>query len=66
MRIIINITEGKDDSGKKAVVVRTGYYMNGKDCLRVQNTGTEIYNLIVEGFGNGFEGGVIKHEGERK
>lgn len=66
MRIIINITEGKDDKGKKAIRVRTGYTFNSDDCLRVQNCGVEIYECIKDGFGGGFTGGVIEHEGERK
>lgn len=66
MRIIINIEEGKDANNRRAVRVRTGYYFNGSDCLRIKNCGIEIYDVIKEGFGRGFEGGVIIHEGERK
>ena len=66
MRIIINIDEGKDERGKKAIRLRSNYYFNGKDGLRVRNCGVEIYDAIKEGFGSGFVGGEIIHEGERK
>ena len=68
MRIIINIDEAKDPDrpGKKTVRVRTGYYFNSDDELRIQNCGVEIYNILKEGFGRGFEGGLIIHEGEKK
>lgn len=66
MRIIINIDEGKDANSRRAVRVRTSYYFNGGDCLRIRNCGIEIYDVIKEGFGRGFEGGVIIHEGKRK
>ena len=66
MRININIGEGKDANGRRAVCVRTNYYFSGGDGLRVRNCGVEIYNLLKEGFGRGFEGGVVVHEGERK
>ena len=68
MRIIINIDDVKDPElpGKKTVHVRTGYYFSSGDELRIQNCGVEIYNIIKEGFGRGFEGGLIIHEGERK
>ena len=68
MRIIINIDEVKDPDriGKKTVRVRTGYYFNDGDKLRIQNCGVEIYNILKEGFGCGFEGGLMIHEGERK
>ena len=67
MRIIINIDAAKDPNrpGKKAVRVRTGYYLNSGDDLRIQNCGVEIYAALKEGFGRGFEGGEIIHEGER-
>ena len=66
MRIIINIDEGKDERGKKAIRLRSGYYFNGKDGLRVRNCGVEIYDAIKEGFGRGCEGGLVIHEGEQK
>ena len=68
MRIIINIDAVKDPRriGMKAVRVRTGYTFSGGDELRIQNCGVEIYNIIKEGFGLGFEGGLVIHEGERK
>ena len=68
MRIIINIDAVNDPEryGKKAVRVRTGYTFNSNDKLAVQNCGVEIYNIIKDGFGRGFEGGLIIHEGERK
>lgn len=66
MRIIINVEEAKDAKGKKTVRVRTGYTFNAADCLRIQNCGVEIYKIIVDGFGRGFEGGVMVHEGEWK
>ena len=68
MRIIINIDEVKDPDrpGKRTIRVRANYYFNDGDKLRVQNCGVEIYNIIKEGFGRGFEGGIIIHEGEKK
>lgn len=66
MRIIINIDEGRDENNRRAVRVRTGYYFSGGDKLRIKNCGVEIYGIIKEGFGRGFEGGVVIHEGERK
>ena len=68
MRININIDEVKDPDrpGKRTIRVRTGYYFSDGDKLRVQNCGVEIYNIIKEGFGRGFEGGVIIHDGEKK
>ena len=68
MRIIINIDAVKapDRIGKKIVRVRTGYYFSNGDKLRIQNCGVEIYNILKEGFGRGFEGGLIIHEGEKK
>ena len=32
----------------------------------MQNCGVEIYNIIVDGFGKGFTGGEIIHEGLKK
>ena len=68
MRIIINIDAVKDPErpGKKAVRVRAGYYFSSGDELRIQNCGVEIYNILKEVFGRGFDGGLIIHEGERK
>lgn len=68
MRIIINIDAVKDPDRicKKTVRVRTGYYFSSGDELRIQNCGVEIYNILKEGFGRGFEGGLIIHEGEKK
>lgn len=66
MRIIININEAKDAKGKRNIRVRTGYYFNGDDKIRVKNCGVEIYGIIKDGFGKGFEGGTIIHEGEKK
>ena len=66
MRIIINIDEARDEKNQRTIRVRTGYYFSGKDKLRVQNCGVEIYNILKEGFGRGFEGGLIIHEGEKK
>ena len=68
MRIIINIDAVKDPDriGKKTVRVRTGYYFSSGGKLRIQNCGVEIYNILKEGFGRGFEGGLIIHEGEKK
>ena len=31
-----------------------------------EENGVEIYDVIKEGFGRGFEGGLVIHEGERK
>ena len=68
MRILINIDEAKDPDrpGKKTVRVRTGYQISSGDELRIMNCGVEIYDVIKEGFGSGFEGGLVIHEGERK
>ena len=66
MRIIINVDEGKDDKGKKAIRLRSSYYFKVKDGLRVRNCGVEIYECLKEGINGGFEGGVIIHEGEKK
>ena len=68
MRIIINIDAVKDPErhGKNTIRVRTGYYFSNGDKLRVQNCGVEIYNILKDGFGRGFEGGIIIHEGEKK
>lgn len=66
MRIIVDVREGRDASGKRAVTVTTHYYSSEKDCVRVHNCGVEIYEYIKEAFGNGFVGGVIVHEGERR
>ena len=65
MRIIINIDEAKDAKGKRNIRVRTGYHFNTEDKVRVMNCGVEIYDIIKDGFGKGFEGGIIIHEGER-
>lgn len=68
MRIIIDIDAVKDPDRicKKTVRVRTCYYFSSGDELRIQNCGVEIYNILKEGFGRGFEGGLIIHEGEKK
>ena len=68
MRIIINIEAVKDPNrhGRKTVRVRTGYQISSGDEIRVQNCGVEIYNVLKEGFGRGFDGGLVIHEGERK
>ena len=67
MRIIINIDEVKDPDrpGKRKIRVRTGFYFSDGDKLRVKNCGVEIYGTLKEGFGRGFEGGLVIHEGER-
>lgn len=66
MRIIINIDECRDDKGQRAIRVRTGYSFNSGDKIRVMNCGVELYNIIKDGFGSGFQGGVVIHEGERR
>ena len=66
MRIIIDIREGTDAKGKRAVCVKTGWYSSGKDCARVRNCGVEIYNALKDGFTDGFIGGHVVHDGERK
>jgi hypothetical protein len=67
MRIIINIDAVKDPNkrGRKIVRCRTGYYFNSGDEIYVRNCGVEIYDTLKEGFGRGFEGGLVIHEGER-
>jgi hypothetical protein len=67
MRIIINIDDVKDPDrpGRKTVRVRTGYQFSSDDPIRIMNCGVEIYDVIKEGFGSGFEGGLVIHEGER-
>lgn len=65
MRIIIDLDQVRRE-GKKMVRFRTKFYRNGGEPLYVQNCGVEIYNILKEGFGRGFEGGLVIHEGERK
>ena len=68
MRIIINLDTVRDTAhpSRKTIRVRTNYYFSDGDELRVKNCGVEIYNIIKDGFGRGFEGGLIIHEGEKK
>ena len=66
MRIIIDIDEVRDREKGRSVRVRTHWYGNSKDCVRVQNCGMEIYNAIKEGFDQRTTGGVVVHEGERR
>ena len=68
MRIFINIDAVKDPAKpeKQAIRVRTGYTFNSDDQVRIMNCGKEIYDLIKDGFGRGFQGGIIIHEGQRK
>ena len=66
MRIIIDIDQARDSHGKRAVRARTKWYANAKDDLRVHNCGVEIYEALKDGFGTGFVGGIIEHQGEQK
>ena len=66
MRIIIDISEGRDKRNRKAVKVRTRYFCGNDDCVRVRNCGVEIYNAIREGFDERMLGGLVEHEGERR
>ena len=63
MRIIIDIDQVKVN-GRKTVRARTKWYASGDDDARVRNCGVEIYECLKEGFGSGFEGGLIVHQGE--
>jgi len=65
MRIIIDIDEVRDREKGKSVRVRTKWYNNSGDCLRVRNCGVEIYNAIKEGFDQRTTGGIVVHEGEK-
>ena len=65
MRIIIDIDQVKHD-GRKTVRARTKWYANAADDTRVRNCGIEIYECIKDGFGSGFVGGIIEHQGEQK
>lgn len=65
MRIIIDVDEAREQ-GRKKIRIRSRFYRNSDDCLRVQNAGNAIYNEIVNGLSfKNFEGDLmIKHEGE--
>ena len=65
MRIIIDIDEIRHE-GRKTIRARTKWYANEDDDARVRNCGVEIYECIKEGFGNGFQGGIIIHQGEQQ
>lgn len=65
MRIIIDIDTAREQ-GTKKIRIRSRFYRNNDDCLRVQNAGNAIYGEIVSGLSfKNFEGDLmIKHEGE--
>ena len=62
-RIIINVRETRDNTGRKAVGVDVGYTVDGRDDIRVQNCCNDLYNLIEEGFTAGIKGGVLELKG---
>ena len=70
MRIIIDIDESRTPSPphRKAVRIRTKYYRNAADCVRVANAGIVIYEEIQRGLSfDSFEGDlVIQHQGESR
>ena len=70
MRIIIDIDESCAPSPphRKAVRIRTRFYRNAADCVRVANAGIVIYEEIKRGLSfDSFEGDlVIQHQGEQK
>lgn len=70
MRIIIDIDESRTPSPphRKAVRIRTKFYRNAADCVRVANTGILIYEEIKRGLSfDSFEGDlIIQHQGESK
>ena len=62
-RIIINVRETRDNTGRKAVGVDAGYTVDSFDDIRVQNCCNDLYNIIADGFESGFKGGVVKMKG---
>ena len=70
MRIIIDIDESRATSAphRKAVRIRTRFYRNAADCVRVANAGIVIYDEIKRGLSfDTFEGDlIIQHQGEQK
>lgn len=65
MRIIIDIDTAREQ-GRKKIRIRSRYYRNSDDCLRVENAGNLIYNEITRGVSfESFAGDLIfQHEGE--
>ena len=70
MRIIIDIDESRTPSTphRKAVRIRTRFFRNAADCVRVANAGIVIYEELKRGLSfDNFEGDlVIQHQGESK
>jgi hypothetical protein len=70
MRIIIDIDESRAPSPpyRKAVRIRTKYYRNAADCVRVANAGIVIYEELKRGLSfDTFEGDLIfDHQGESR
>ena len=70
MRIIIDIDESRtrEPPHRKAVRIRTKYYRNAADCVRVANAGIVIYEELKRGLSfDSFEGDlIIQHQGESK
>ena len=62
-RIIINVRETRDNTGRKAVGVDAGYTVDSCDDIRVQNCCNDLYNIIADGFESGLKGGVVKMKG---
>lgn len=70
MRIIIDIDESRSPSPphRKAVRIRTKFFRNAADCVRVANAGIAIYEELKRGLSfDTFEGDlVIQHQGESR
>lgn len=67
MRIIIDIDTAREQ-GRRKIRVRSRFYRNKDDCLRVENAGVVIYNEIERGLSfDSFAGDLIfQHEGEAR
>lgn len=63
MRIIIDVDE---DRRRRMIRLRTRYYANGKDGVRVHNSGLATYELIRDAISMCAEGGIIEHQGEAR
>ena len=70
MRIIIDIDESRTPSPthRKAVRIRTKFFRNAADCVRVANAGILIYEELKRGLSfDSFAGDlIIQHQGESK
>ena len=70
MRIIIDIDESRtsEPPHRKAVRIRTRFFRDAADCVRVANAGIVIYEEIKRGLSfDTFDGDlIIQHQGESK